>query len=133
MTCMRQRLLDNSCPEPNTGCWLWLLRTDRDGYGQIEVRSKTAKAHRIAYEAFVGPIAEGAYVLHSCDTPCCINPDHLSTGTQADNMREAVARKRTASGERHGLRKHPERAARGDRNGMRRYPERNARRKAAPC
>ncbi|QKW95381.1 hypothetical protein [Ralstonia phage RPZH6] len=52
------------------------------------------KAHRLAYELFVGPIPDGHVVRHACDNPRCINPAHLITGTQRDNVLDAVARNR---------------------------------------
>lgn len=57
--------------------------------------------HRLAYETWVGPIPEGHVVRHKCDNPVCINPDHLETGTQADNVQDAKRRGRIASLDRH--------------------------------
>jgi hypothetical protein len=78
-------------------CWVWSGPTDRR-YGRWGRR----KAHRIQYERLVGPIPAGAVLRHACDTPLCCNPAHLEPGTQADNLADAVARGRTATGERNG-------------------------------
>ena len=80
------------------GCWIWSGVTDKYGYGQIPNpanKHRKLKAHRVAYECFVGPIPAGLHVLHSCDHPACVNPQHLHVGTHAQNMREAVERGRT--------------------------------------
>jgi hypothetical protein len=53
-----------------------------------------AKAHRVQWEKFFGPIPEGMHVLHTCDTPGCINIEHLFLGTNADNMRDMAAKGR---------------------------------------
>ena len=79
------RLLDSCVPEPNTGCWLWMGAVNSRGYGYIRIATKTKKAHRVSYEQFVGEIPDGLFVLHHCDQPGCINPDHLWLGTDADN------------------------------------------------
>lgn len=74
-----------SVPEPNTGCLLWLGHSF-DRYGVLRVRGKYMRAHRFAYERINGPIGAGLCVLHRCDTPMCVNPEHLFLGTQKDNM-----------------------------------------------
>ena len=54
------------------------------------------KVHRVAYEEAFGPIAEGLYVLHRCDTPLCVRPDHLFVGTQGDNIHDMWTKGRSA-------------------------------------
>lgn len=70
-------------------CWHFLGSKDRRGYGRIGGR----RACRVAYESFVGPL-DNRSVLHRCDNPPCINPDHLYLGTSQDNMNDMVARDR---------------------------------------
>lgn len=84
-------------PEPNSGCWIWLgmYQVGRD-YGLFCYKRKTVRAHRAAWELFCGPIPHGHGVLHKCDNPSCVNPDHLMTGTQKDNMSDASKKNRMA-------------------------------------
>ena len=86
------------------GCWEWQLSCGRGGYGAAAGGRSGAreKAHRKAYNAFVGPIPDGLCVLHKCDNPKCCCPDHLFLGTQADNMRDKSAKARQARGEKNG-------------------------------
>ena len=61
------------------------------GYGQINAggkHGKPLKAHRVSWEIHNGPIPEGQCVLHYCDNPGCVNPNHLWVGSQADNMHD---------------------------------------------
>ena len=85
------------------GCWLWKGGRDHD-YGALWWQSQTCRAHRLAFEAANGPISPGAQVLHRCDTPLCVNPAHLFSGSHLDNIRDMCAkgRQRAPTGERHG-------------------------------
>ena len=67
------------------GCWLWRLRLDRHGYGAMHLDGRTRLAHRVAYEAFVGPIPDGLTLDHTCRVRHCVNPDHLDPCTTGEN------------------------------------------------
>lgn len=79
--------------DPVTGCWNWTGSLDRDGYGRMIGSDKGKRiftfAHRASYEYHKGPIgpidSNTGCVLHTCDNPSCINPDHLYLGDQAQN------------------------------------------------
>lgn len=88
-------------PEPNSGCWLWHGSCYKRGrpYGIVRRWRRGQKyAHRLAYEAAYGPIPAGKVVRHSCDTPACVNPNHLVLGTQAENVADMDARGRRYAG-----------------------------------
>lgn len=76
------------------GCWMFSGKPGSDGYGKLKIAGKTIRAHRAYYEAYVGQIPKGMWVLHHCDTPMCVNPEHLYVGTQLDNERDKDARGR---------------------------------------
>lgn len=89
-----------------TGCWEFAGCTNRDGYGCIYLSAGvTDLAHRVSYRAFVQDIPAGMYVMHSCDNPPCINPSHLSLGTQRANMGDCSRKNRAPHGERSGCHK----------------------------
>jgi hypothetical protein len=89
-----------------SGCQIWMGGINDQGYGLIRHGLRHKRAHRVAWEMANGPIPEGLVVLHRCDVPSCVNPAHLSVGTQAENLKDMFAKgrqKRTgAKGERQG-------------------------------
>lgn len=89
-----ERLADNSVPEPNTGCVLWLGAVNTKGYGLMSVDDVMRMVHRLAYEVDNGPIPPRTLVCHKCDQPSCIRADHLFSGTHKDNAQDKVAKGR---------------------------------------
>lgn len=96
------RLKAKSIADTSTDCILWTGTKNNKGYGRLTYQSKQFSAHRIAYELEHGPIEDGLFVLHSCDNPLCVNPNHLSLGTQLENMRQASDRGRCKPPKIHG-------------------------------
>lgn len=94
-----ERLLSKVMPEPMSGCWLWTGSVVRAGHPSFNFNGKTSAGHRVAYMAFKGVIPRGMSVCHRCDTPCCVNPDHLWLGTHAENMRDMSIKGRGHRGE----------------------------------
>ena len=78
-------------PEPNSGCWIWTGSLSNSGYARLSsfhssaLNRRFVKAHRVAWILFRGEIPGGLCVLHKCDTPSCVNPNHLFLGTRGDN------------------------------------------------
>jgi hypothetical protein len=75
-------------------CWLWMASLGTAGYGQFAYRGRMRGAHRVAWELTHGPIPDGLFVRHICDTKLCVRPDHLELGTQAENVRDMHKRGR---------------------------------------
>jgi hypothetical protein len=88
------RLAEHTGETTSTGCILWIGAKNNHGYGRFTMNGKGILAHRASYEITHGKIPDGLFVLHKCDVPACINPDHLELGTQTDNMRQASQRQR---------------------------------------
>lgn len=76
-------------------CWEWTGAKNTNGYGVIKVAGRLELAHRVALALALGrPIADDKWALHACDNPPCIRPRHLREGLPAENVADAIARKR---------------------------------------
>lgn len=85
----------------NNSCWLWVGSKNRHGYGTITVDGKSLLAHRVSWEIHFGAIPShesyhGLCVLHKCDNPPCVRPDHLFLGTNRDNAIDKIDKNRQA-------------------------------------
>ena len=70
-------------------CWNWTGPRDKKGYGLgIYNKGRQPRIHRQSYELNIGPIPQGLHVLHKCDNPSCVRPDHLFLGTNFDNIQD---------------------------------------------
>jgi hypothetical protein len=72
--------------EPMTGCWLWTGAISGSGYSVFKDSGIDKSGHRFAYEYFKADVPAGLVLDHSCDTPSCVNPDHLKACTQRENV-----------------------------------------------
>lgn len=96
---VEKRFLSYVTQDDPSGCWIWHGAKTHDGYGVLSAAGKLWKASRLAYLFFVGEIPEGLFVLHHCDIPACVNPEHLFIGTNQDNANDKVAKGRDHHGE----------------------------------
>lgn len=75
-------------------CIEWSGNQNENGYGRFIFRRRARLAHRAAWELFRGDIPAGLCVLHKCDNPICVNPEHLFLGDRGDNARDMAAKGR---------------------------------------
>jgi hypothetical protein len=75
-------------------CWEWTGCLNKNGYGTFNLKEETL-VHRISYQIFHGKLEKNIQVLHKCDNPKCVNPDHLFVGTHSDNMKDKVSKGRS--------------------------------------
>ena len=105
---------------PHLGqCWIWTWTKNRQKYGWFYVPGRNSyQSHRFSWEITNGPPGE-LWVLHKCDNPSCVRPDHLFLGTVIDNTRDRDAKGRLnpVRGDACTTRKHPE-YVQGEKNGM---------------
>jgi HNH endonuclease len=81
-------------------CWLWVGNKLPKEYGQFYFSHKKILAHRFSYLYHFGNLPQSLDVLHTCDNPSCVNPEHLFLGTNQDNVNDKVAKNRQRKGER---------------------------------
>lgn len=95
---------DSKHKKTDNGCWEWVATKNQDGYGRIKRFGKLESAHRVSYELYKGELGD-KHVLHSCDNPSCVNPEHLWLGThlenQQDKARKGRAKANPMPGEKH--------------------------------
>lgn len=71
-------------------CWEWTARRFPKGYGCIKVDGKNRLAHRVVIELEGSDIPSGMIVMHVCDNPACVRPDHLRIAGQSDNILDSI-------------------------------------------
>jgi hypothetical protein len=111
-------------------CWIWQGPPTPKGYGRLKKNGRMVFAHRVAYTLAGGRIPDGLFVLHNCpdgDNPLCVNPAHLFLGTLTDNNRDRAQKGRSATGDRSGMRLHP------DRHPAKLHPESHVRGESHPA
>lgn len=91
---MISRFLSKVSKDANSECWLWTGSLNEDLYGEWKLAGKKYKAHRASYFLFKGSIPRGCVVMHQCDNPSCVNPEHLLLGSIRDNVHDCIQKGR---------------------------------------
>lgn len=99
---MNERLWSHVRVAEGDACWEWQGWRNVQGYGKVRVGKRARRAHRVVYEDAYGPIPAGLCVLHRCDNPSCVRPDHLFLGTRVDNGADMARKGRQAKGKENG-------------------------------
>lgn len=82
-------------------CWLWTGATKTNGYGNFGLNNKSFGAHVMAVLLDGRDVPQGYEVMHKCDNPACVNPEHLVVASHKENMADASRKGRMVRGERH--------------------------------
>lgn len=85
---MAQNRFESKFTKHESGCWLWNAARRTTGYGVFRFNGKPETASRVSYILYHGVDPKDQHVLHKCDTPLCVNPDHLFLGTNLDNVND---------------------------------------------
>lgn len=81
--------------DPLTGCWNWMGRRDKRGYGYVRYFRKMEMVHRVAMHCWRGfDLQSKLLICHRCDNPSCFNPKHLFVGTQKENIADSRTKNR---------------------------------------
>ena len=90
-----ERLLEKVVVNDVTDCWEFIGGKNNLGYGMVRDGKKMRTAHRVSYEEHNNTkIPKHLVTMHSCDNPCCCNPQHLSLGTRSDNTKDMISKGR---------------------------------------
>src|SRR5574340_41298 len=75
----------------NNGCWIWLGARFSNGYGNTKIPGtrKFTGAHRFSFALHNGPIPDGLVLDHLCGNKACVNPRHLESVSQKENLTRA--------------------------------------------
>lgn len=114
-----KRLLDRfwAKVDRSGGCWIWIGCRGSRNYGWFSYNGRMVAAHRFSYELAYGPIPDGLFCCHHCDTPPCVRPDHLFVADHVANMSDMRMKGRSAKGDMNGTRQHADRVVFGERHG----------------
>lgn len=87
------RFIEKTQPLPG-GCIEWIGSKTKLGYGRFWLNGTMRFAHRVSYEMNIGGIPKNKIIMHLCDKPSCVNPDHLVAGTHKDNTQDMLSKGR---------------------------------------
>jgi hypothetical protein len=85
-----ERIEKKVMPIPECGCWIWMGRFQRQGYGLINYQSRARAVHRLLFEVTRGPVPDGLVLDHKCRVTSCCNPDHLEIVTGQENTLRGI-------------------------------------------